>query len=321
MTLAVLGLGSIGTRHATNALALGEAVVGFDPDPARRGLLAEKGGRPAESRAAALDGADAAIVASPNAHHLDDICAALGAGCHVMVEKPMAHATDGVQALLDAARAGERVVFAAHNLRFHPAVRAAKAILDSSRLGTPLWARALAASYLPGWRPRQDYRAGFAADARTGGAVFDFIHEFDLLAHLLGPYTAEAAVARRSGILDIAAEDCADAILRHETGPVSTLHIDYVTRPAVRITEVAGTEGMLRIDIPARRLVHLAVGGETLAEESFGGEHGDDYVTEMRAFLDCVRGEATPACDGQEALAVLAQVIRVRRLAGLPAGG
>jgi len=318
MTLAVFGLGSIGMRHAGNALALGETVTGFDPDPVRRELLAEKGGHPVESRAAALDGARAAVVASPNAQHLDDIHAALAADCHVMVEKPLTHSTEGVQALLDMARASNRLVFTAHNLRFHPAVMAAKAVLDTDTLGTLLWARALAVSYLPDWRPQQDYRKGFAADARTGGAVFDFIHEFDLLAFLLGPYTAEAAVARCSGILDMAAEDCADAILRHDTGIVSTLHIDYVTRPAVRVTEIAGTKGLLRIDILARQLIHLAADGVVLADDRFGGEHGDDYITEMRAFLACCRDEAVPVCDGAEALAVLAQVIRVRSLAGLP---
>lgn len=318
MTLAILGLGSIGIRHAGNALAMSEKVTGFDPDPVRRQLLIEKGGQAAESRAAALAGTRAAVVASPNAHHLDDIHAALSANCHVMVEKPLAHSTEGVQALLDMAQASNRLVFAAHNLRFHPAVMAAKAIIVSGALGTPLWARAVAASYLPDWRPQQDYRQGFAADARTGGAVFDFIHEFDLLAFLLGPYTAEAAVARCSGILDMAAEDCADAILRHDTGVVSTLHIDYITRPAIRVTEVTGTNGSLRIDIPGRQLVHLAADGAELVEESFGGEHGDDYITEMRAFLACSRGEAAPACDGAEALAVLAEVIRVRSLAGLP---
>jgi predicted dehydrogenase len=319
MTLAILGLGSIGLRHAGNALALGEKVTGFDPDPVRRELLVEKGGQPVESRAAALEGARAAVVASPNAHHLDDIRAALTADCHVMVEKPLAHSTEGVQGLLDMAKASNRAVFAAHNLRFHPAVMAAKAILDSGALGTPLWARALAASYLPDWRPQQDYRKGFAADARTGGAVFDFIHEFDLLAFLLGPYTAEAAVARCTGILDMAAEDCADALLRHDTGVVSTLHIDYVTRPPIRVTEVVGTEGMVRIDIQTRRLVHFAVGGEVLADDSFGGEHGDDYVSEMQAFLACTQSGALPRCSGEEALSVLTQVIRVRRLAGLPA--
>ena len=318
MTLAILGLGSIGLRHAGNALALGEKVTGFDPDPVRRELLVEKGGQPVESRAAALEGARAAVVASPNAHHLDDIRAALTADCHVMVEKPLTHSTEGVQALLDMARASNRLVFTAQNLRFHPAVMAAKAVLDTDTLGTLLWARALAVSYLPDWRPQQDYRKGFAADARTGGAVFDFIHEFDLLAFLLGPYTAEAAVARCTGILDMAAEDCADAILRHDTGIVSTLHIDYVTRPAVRVTEIAGTKGLLRIDILARQLIHLAADGVVLADDRFGGEHGDDYITEMRAFLACCRDEAVPVCDGAEALAVLAQVIRVRSLAGLP---
>ncbi len=318
MTLAVLGLGSMGLRHARNILALGETVAGFDPDPARRALIAEAGGRAAESREEALDGARADVIASPNAWHLDDVAAALDAGCHVMIEKPLAHTVDGLESLLDTARKRSLVVFVAQNLRVHPSVLAAKDALDDGALGEPLWSRSIASSYLPDWRPAQDHRAGYAADPRTGGAIFDFIHEFDLAAHLLGPFETVAAVARCSGTIEIEAEDCVDAILRHERGVLTNLHLDYVTRPGCRVTEVAGTAGVLRLDISGRRLWRFDPAGEVVEDRSFGGEHADDYVTELKVFFACMAGEAEPSCDGREALAVLRQVVKARALAGLP---
>ena len=149
MTVAVIGLGSIGLRHARNALTLGETVAGYDPEPARGELLAALGGRVADTRTTALVGAKAAVIASPNACHRDDLAAAIEAGCCVLVEKPMTHTADGVEALLG--RADERglSVCVAHNLRLHPVVKAARTILARGELGEVLWCRMLAASYLP----------------------------------------------------------------------------------------------------------------------------------------------------------------------------
>ena len=318
--VAVLGLGSIGLRHARNLLALSATVTGFDPEPERRALLAAAGGTSVASRDAALDDVAAAVIASPNACHLDDLAAGLDAGCHVMVEKPLAHTADGLERLLALAQERSLTVFVAHNLRVHPCVRAAKVALDDGVLGDVLWSRMIASSYLPHWRPAQDYRAGYTADPRTGGAMFDFIHEFDLAAYLLGPFETVAAAARRSGTLEIDAEDCADAILRHERGVLTNLHLDYVTRPSCRVTEVAGTAGVIRLDIAERRLWRFNTAGEAVEDRSFGGEQADDYVTEMKSFLACLAGEAKPSCDGWEAFAVLQQVLKARALAGLPQG-
>lgn len=318
MKLAVLGLGSIGLRHAGNLLALGHGVAGYDPDPERRRLLAERGGDIAESREAALARGEAAVIATPNGCHGEDLAACVDAGRPAMVEKPLAHRLDGLDGLLARAERRGLVVFVAQNLRLHPCVRAARAVLESGGLGRPLWARLFAASYLPDWRPGQDYRAGYAADPRSGGAAFDFIHEFDLAAHLLGPFETVAATARNSGTLGIDSEDCVDAVLRHRDGVVSTLHVDYVTRPAGRVTEVAGTEGLMRLDLAARRFQQLDVRGRPVVDRSWDSAQDDDYVDEMKAFLASLAGQARPPCDGREALAILAEVIRARALAGLP---
>mgnify|MGYP003151312883 CR=1 FL=1 len=82
MIVAVLGMGSIGYRHAVNLLALEQTVVGFDPDPIQgpsSSLLL--GVKMAETREAALEAADAVVIASPNTNHLEDLTAAVDAGC------------------------------------------------------------------------------------------------------------------------------------------------------------------------------------------------------------------------------------------------
>jgi predicted dehydrogenase len=316
--IAILGLGSIGLRHARNLLAMERRVIGFDPDPARRRALEAAGGATVAERAAALDGAFACIIASPNACHLDDASAAVAAGCHVLVEKPLAHTTQGVAALLRRARE-ERLVFAvAHNLRFHACVERARGLLARGDLGQILWGRMIAASYLPKWRPEQDYRVGYAADSRTGGVIFDVIHEFDLAAHLLGAVTTKAAVARRSGTLDIGAEDIADILLETPHSAFVSLHIDYVTRPPLRVTEIAGTRAALRLDLIARRFTHVASDGSVLADEAMPGDFDRDYRAEMQDFLTAAENDRDPRCDGCEALQGLEQVLAARRFAGLP---
>ena len=316
--IAVLGLGSIGMRHARNLMALGCDVTGYDPMPERRASVAGIGGQVEDNRERAIAAAEAVAVCSPNANHLDDLAAAVAAGKSSFVEKPLAHTDGGVEAILaDAERRGLRVAVG-FNLRHHPVVQAAKKLIDGATLGRVLWGRFVIGSYLPDWRPGSDYRRGYAADPRTGGVIFDAIHEFDLAQFLLGKADVVAAVARRTGMLDIPSEDCADALLRHAGGAVSSIHLDYVTRPPVRGSEIAFERGFARLDLIGRRFVVAAADNTIIADESFLGSDADDYVSEMREFLACLSGQGRPTCDGREGLAVLRLALGARRLAALP---
>ncbi|MHC4217555.1 MAG: Gfo/Idh/MocA family protein [Planctomycetota bacterium] len=317
MRVAVLGLGSIGLRHAGNLLALGQEVVGFDPDPKRCEALKESGGASAASRAEALDDVSAAVIASPNAAHLDDIAAVISRGLHLFVEKPPAHSAEGLRPLVSRAREAALVFFTGVNLRFSPVVRAGRECIQSGALGDPLWAQFVASSWLPDWRPGQDHMAGYTADPRTGGVLFDYFHEFDLAAHLLGRADPVAAAARTTGLVSIPADDCADILLRHEGGVQSSIHVDYVSRVRLRHALVCGTEGLLRLDINDRTLEHTPAGGDRRVT-GFDGNFSNDYVTEMRSFLACVRGEESPLCDGREGLSVLETVVATRNMCGLP---
>ena len=318
MVVAVLGLGSIGLRHARNLLSLEREVVGFDPALDRRSALIEAGGTVVATRDAAIEAAVAVVVASPNAYHFEDMTAVVDAGRHIFVEKPLAHKVGGVNEILERALAADRVVFAGLNQRYNPAIREARALIAAGRLGTVLWGRFLAALYLPDWRLSQDHRKGYAADRTTGGVIFDAVHEFDLAHHLLGEARTLTATARSSGSLGVPSDDIADIVLGHPGGVVSSLHLDYVTRPPRRIIDIAGTAGLLNIDILARRLVLHDGDGKTVLERTYDTTYDDDYRDEMAAFLNCIEGREKPACDGREALSVLHQVVAARFLAGLP---
>jgi predicted dehydrogenase len=320
-TVAVLGLGSIGMRHGRNLLADGIGVIGFDPDGARRAQFEQAGGRTGASRDAVLAEAGAAVIASPSGWHLDDLAASIGAGLHVFVEKPLAHSAQGVAGLLARARSARQVVFAGLMLRWHAGVERARAALAQGAIGQPLWARALYGSWLPAWRPQSDYRAGYAADPASGGVLFDLVHEFDLLHHILGRAEVAAAVARRSGLLDMPSEDVAEVIFRHGSGLLSTLHVDYLSRPPVRELEIGGADGRLLVDLNSRRFRQVDAGGAIVADIVLPGSYAEDYVAEMRDFIACIEGRAVPRCDGEEALAVLEQVVAARRLCGLPETG
>ncbi len=320
-SIGVLGLGSIGMRHAGNLIAAGVDVRGFDPSPARRAVLSEKGGTAFDNADDAMEDMQGVVIATPSGGHLNDLAAAVAAGKHVFIEKPLAHVTEGVEEILCAAEQKGLIVFAGLNMRFHPAVAGAKALLDQDALGDLLWGRLLAASYLPDWRPDQDYRRGYAADAETGGALFDFIHEFDLAVHLLGPAVTCAAQARRTGQLEMDSEDCADVMLAHENGARSTLHVDYVTRPRQRLVEIGGSGGVLRLDLEAGRLVAMDTNGGVIEDRTCAPDTNIMYVDEMANFLGCIINDSAPACNGRDALDVLRLVVEARRLAGLPSVG
>lgn len=78
MRIAVIGLGSIGRRHAKNFHDLGCEVTKYDP------LYGHK-----LSVEAALEGADGCVIATPPASHIEIAWKALGAGSHLMIEKPV----------------------------------------------------------------------------------------------------------------------------------------------------------------------------------------------------------------------------------------
>jgi predicted dehydrogenase len=318
LKIGVLGLGSIGLRHATNLIALGHNVIGFDPSMDRQNLLIEKGGQVADKKDV-LSECDAVVIATPNQYHHTDMQACIDAGCHVFVEKPVSHKTDGLNDIDIEAKKKNLVISVGMNIRLNPAIQYLKDMINTHKIGSILWGEYTFHAYLPDWRPGVDYTKGYAADPKTGGVIYDTVHGFDVLYHLLGAYDIRGCVAQQSGVIDISSDDIADIMCVHDNGVTSRLHMDYITKPKEHSVRLATDKGFVDVDISNRQYTWTSQDGEIKDSQDFSNTSvNEDYTQELNLFLKAAFERYANHCPLSEAIAVTHQVIKAREIAGLP---
>ena len=308
----VLGCGSIGTRHLRNLRQLGlREVAAFDISASRRAVIRQDLGLwVPETLEAAWDyGPDVVVVATPPQHHVALALEAVRRGCRVFLEKPLSHSADGVPELCtEIDRRGVQSMVAC-NMRFHPGPAIVKRLIEDRAVGAPIAARLHTGSYLPRWRPAQDYRTSYSASPDVGGAVLDCIHELDLALWYLGPAQLRGAVVRPARSLGLEADGLAEILLEHDCGAISSVHLNFVQRDYRRSCQIVGEKGTLAWDFEVREIRRYGEDG-ALAErlsEPAGWELNQMYLDEIRHFLGaCQRGR--PAMNPIQEAAVTLQL-------------
>ena len=282
MKVCFVGMGSIGTRHATNLRALLE----------RRGerieihVLRSCGGLcdAAERCFAAWDELeppyDAIYITNQTSLHYETLMKTEPLGNAFFVEKPLfAASTVPAEEL---ALFAERTTHVACPLRFHPVVE----YLKDGMPGRVLAARLLCSSYLPEWRKGRDYRTVYSARRDLGGgATLDLIHELDYARHLFGDPSEVVRVNGKFSRLEIDSDDAAAYILTYVDKLVE-VHLDYFGRRSRRELELFCEEETYRCDLLANSVTALTSGETTSFPQT------DIREREMEYFLDLLdRGE------------------------------
>jgi predicted dehydrogenase len=315
----IVGLGSIGRRHARNwaALDLGPLAIcrqTATPQPEPLGVEADLFD---DLQAALETHPDVVLVTNPSSLHLEVACRAIDAGAHLFVEKPLSHTLHGIEQLLLDAQRAERHVMVGYNFRFHPGLARLREQVRAGAIGRVVSARAEVGEYLPDWHPWEDYRQGYSARQNLGGgAVLTFSHELDSLCWVLGAPTRVTAMAAHASTLETDTEDVAEILLQFADGAVGSVHVDYVRRAPRRFLEVVGEDGVVRWEYEENRLLRYVP-----ATRQWRIEAGDPsfdrnqmYLAELRDLAACVRGEAPgPQVDGQQGAAILSIALAALR--------
>lgn len=314
MRAAVLGLGSIGLRHARNLKTLGVAdLIGMDPDESRRQRFLELGTVVPTLDAALATHPDLIIVASPNRYHVAQAQAAAEAGCHLLIEKPLGSTSEGVDALVSAIAQRRLFAHVGSNWKFHPAFMAMKRMLDEGGIGRIVGAQVLAGQWLPDWHPWEDYRQGYSARSDLGGGIVLDTHEIDYLTWLLGPVQDVSGMTARSGALEIETEDVAAVCLRFVSGALATVQVDYIQRDYRRQYHITGDRGTIEWDM--RTGVVSRYSAETRQAETVSAslvDINDMYLAQMRHVLDGVEGKCTAVTPVAQAARVLMLQLAVK---------
>lgn len=237
----VRGAGSIGTRHARVFAGLGCDVTVWPVTDRSRDVADEMTWVRDVEGSAALARADVVVVATDTARHVDDALEALDAGAPtVLVEKPLAATLADAARLTGHPRA--EAVWVAAPLRAMEGLARLREVITTWDCPLGLSAHVWSQSWLPDWRPWQDYRESYSARADEGGVLRDLVHELDYVALLFGAPSVAGARLEHAGPLDIGAEQAATLLLDTASASV-TMRLDYITRPPSRGIVVRGPVG------------------------------------------------------------------------------
>lgn len=292
----VIGLGSIGMRHAKNLIKLGHDVIGYDPNGVRMIELVKAGGKGAtydeiiDSKA--ISGV---VIASPTPDHAQHIIDNFRPDCGVFVEKPIANQMDEGIGYVD---------MVGYNLRFHSSVIKVKAMLDEGAIGFPRWASFICS--------QKNSKPAYLRD----GVILNWSHEIDLAMYLFGPATVVGSSTR---ITD-GSDDMTDILLLHANGCRSSVHLDYIGDPEIRRFTIMGDTGSIFANLITPRFITHHPAGKAIVPIDYGTDSFDDnYVSVMQEFaLICGGKEPYRGCTGAEAMDVLAVCLEARKQAGLP---
>ncbi|HTY43384.1 MAG TPA: Gfo/Idh/MocA family oxidoreductase [Thermoanaerobaculia bacterium] len=321
MRIAVLGMGSIGRRHARNLRDLGQKdLVLFEPaSDARSSLDVFPGSRVCARLEEVWDSRpNVVFVTAPTDQHAGLALEAARRGCHLFIEKPVSDTDEGLEVLGDEVESRRLISMVGCNMRFHPGPAKVRELIERGAIGEVIAARIHTGSYLPDWRPGSDYRASYSASAsRGGGVILDCIHEIDLALWYFGPGAVLAAATRPAASIGLEVEGVAEILVLHDTGVLSSTHLNFVQRDYRRGCTIVGALGTLSWLFGVPEVLCARGGGEAPERHALidGWEINDMYVAELRSFLECVaEGRPTPNPVAQ-ARATLRVALEAKRLA------
>jgi predicted dehydrogenase len=241
-TLAFAGSGRITIVHAMAAEVLGLPVGAVaSRDPERAAERAAPLGATVCSYDELPAGADAVVVATPPARHVDDAVRALAAGAAVLVEKPLATTLARADDLVAAdAAAGGRMLYG-ENLAFAPVVVRAVELIAGLGPLRHLEARALQGR--PDW-------GDFLTDGWGGGALFDLgVHPLAVVMLAATPARVVQVTARLEGAGDIAVDEYAEVTLRFDSGLGARVVASWRQPSAQWDLQAASADGVVRADL------------------------------------------------------------------------
>lgn len=318
MHFLVVGCGSIGKRHIRNlkALKVGD-IIAHDAQSERCLEVEQEYGVKTFSdlEEALAQKPDVALICTPTSLHIPPALSAARSGCHLFIEKPLSHSLEGVDELVHIVTRKNLVTMVGCNMRFHPGPKKIKEFIDSGLIGPIYSARIQTSSYLPDWRPRQNYKESYSArEDLGGGCVLDCIHEIDLAQWYLGDARFVYSITRNVGALNIDTEEISEIVCEFKSRAIGNIHLDYVSRTYERNIHIVGEKGSLFWDYRQGAVkVYLAEEDKWEAyHQPLNYDTNQMFIDELSYFISCIQNNQYTFNDIEEAAKTLKLALAVK---------
>ncbi len=280
MRVLFVGLGSIGNRHSKNLRNICRKrgiPLHITALRSHLGSLKDCSFEQIDEMITTLDDKtyDVAFITNPTTLHAKTFRQICASAKFFFVEKPIFADTRETPNHIGMS---DQNTYVAAPMRFCQTYLKLKDILKGKRVFS---ARILCSSYLPDWRPNQDYRQTYSAKKELGGGVsIDLIHEIDYMIDLFGFARQYHTLNGHYSNLEIDVDDISVTIAKYDD-MLCEVHLDYFGREYRRTCECFCSDGTIIADFGAGTIT-LTDGSILDCREDVNTR----YVREMEAFLD-----------------------------------
>ena len=169
---------------------------------------------------------DVAFITNPTFLHVSTALECTKKNISLFIEKPISHSLEKLDELEQEIKKRNLFTYVAYNMRFHPVVIHLRDLVSKEE--KPIYFRITCSSYLPKWRPGQEYFDSYSAKRELGGGVIlDLSHEFDYVTWLFGEIKNIEGYCNKISDLKIESEDILEAQIMCNSDIKGSLHLDY----------------------------------------------------------------------------------------------
>ncbi|MFH1642777.1 MAG: Gfo/Idh/MocA family oxidoreductase [Nanoarchaeota archaeon] len=249
---------------------------------------------------------DIISIVVPTKMHKEVAIAAIKKNIHVLLEKPIALSETEAGDIITAAKRSNIKLMIGHIERFNPAIIELKKRLENDELGDI-------------YKIDVQRIGPFPSRIDDVGVIIDLaVHDVDIISHLIDskPISVHAETQQK---LHPKCEDSLTTLLRYENGILAILNINYLSPKKIREISIFGKKGMFKVnylDQDLRFYENRSYNKNKHFTESFESvSEGKEYIiqiskkepllSEIEAFIDCVKNDKPSPVDGVTGLKAL----------------
>lgn len=299
MKILIIGLGSIGKRHAQNCRTLypnAQIVALIRSNEPCSFCLTHQIEVCDDLDRAMNTSWDLVVLATPSSTHLKYLQRIIPAGFNLLVEKPVVTGLECCAETFDLLHdAPHAIRSSAFNFRYLKSLQRIKSTLDNGKLGRVVRANLVAGLWLPDWRPAQNYRSGYSASYDMGGGVvYDLVHEIDVARWFFGEIIPEGSLVGKLSSLEIDAPDTAICLFSGpDNGPYISISLDYVSRKRIRRYEIVGELGSIFWNLDGTLSLVTTDGETVISNDKNDFDVNQTYVDMMTLLFSCINENKT----------------------------
>ena len=253
---------------------------------------------------------DIVFVTSPTSLHIKSAIVAANNNCHLFIEKPLSNNKEGIEELISIVNNKNLITLMGCNMRFHPIILRIKEILEEPKFGRIFKFQVNCASYLPEWRPWQDYSKSYSAKKDLGGGVLlDLIHEIDYSQWLFGNFIEIIGRKAKISNLKIETEDFAELLIKTHKNIYGNIQLDYFSVKPERSVTVIFEKAVVKGDLIENSISIFYNNKETI--ENFNIDKNYTYEKQMEYFVECVKVKEKTFNDISEGYKVLKYILDI----------